>query len=177
MKRIVIGISMMLVVGWLIRYSYAQITSWNYFPPPNAAYDSSIPQMTIGGNIVATAGSALLQAIHTVNYSPGALTTITSNKGGYTKFVKASTVDNVSVSAALLVCVTNPTLALLECGTSNSCASPTTIASATLTSAGAVVDASVSSSSIAAGDYIAWSITAGACTSLDISGSAQVHST
>lgn len=168
---------MLLVAGWLIKYSYAQITSWNYFPPPNAAYDSAIPQMTIGGNVVVTAGSPLIQATQTLNFSPGLLTTVTGNKGGYTKFVKASSVDNVQISAVLLVCITNPTMALLECGTSNSCASPTTIASATITSAGTVIDATVSNPSIAAGDYVAWSITGGVCTSLDISGSSQVHST
>jgi hypothetical protein len=156
--------------------AFSQITSWNYFPPPGSAYDSTIPQMTIGGNVVATAGSNLLQATQTLNYSPGLLTSITGGKGGYTKFTKASSVDNVELSALLLVCLTNPTFALLECGTSTTCASPTTIASGTVSSAGGVVDATVTNPAIAAGDYVAWSLTGGVCTTVDIGGSAQVHS-
>jgi len=155
--------------------AFAQ-NSWNYFPPPNAAYDPTIPQFTIGGNIVPTAGSALLQSEQTLNYSPGLLTSITGGKGGYVKFAKASTVDNVELSALLLVCLTNPTFSLLECGTSTTCASPTTIASGTVTTTGAVVDATVSNPGIAAGDYVAWSLTGGVCTTIDIGGSAQVHS-
>jgi hypothetical protein len=170
MKRIILVLLALATVP-----AFAQ-NSWNYFPGPNMTYDPSIPQMAIGGNVVPTAGSALLQAEQTLNYSPGLLTTITGNKGGYTQFAKASTVDNVTLSALLLVCVTNPTLALLNCGSSTSCASPTTLASGTVTSAGGAVPLTVSNSAISAGDYVAWSITGGICTSVDIAGSAQVHS-
>jgi hypothetical protein len=150
--------------------------SWNYFPGPNMTYDPSIPLMQIGGNTVAVAGSTLTQAEQTLNYSPGLLTTITGAKGGYTQFVKASTVDNVTLSALLFVCATNPTLALMNCGSSTSCASPTTIASGTVTGAGTAIPISVSNATINAGDYVAWSLTGGICTSIDIAGSAQVHS-
>ena len=170
---------MRFLIGLLLLVStsvFSQITSWNYFPPPNAAYDPSIPQFTIGGNIVPTAGSALLQAQNTLTFAPGPLTSVLGAKGGFMKFVKASTLDNLAGSSMLQVCVTNPTITLYNCGSSATCSSPTTMGSVTLTSTGQAFDGSISNSAINAGDYIAWGLSAGICTSIDLMGTAQVHS-
>ena len=91
------------------------------------------------------------------------------------KILVASTVDNIIVSALTLTCVTPPTIALLECGTSTTCATPTTIGSVQVTATGTATPATVSAPAITAGDYVAWALTAGTCTSFDVSGSAQVH--
>jgi hypothetical protein len=100
---------------------------------------------------------------------------VNNTKGGFAKFVKASTVDNIEVSATSFTCTGNPTVTLYECGTSTTCASPTTIGSATVTAAGTLVDGSISAAAIAAGDYVGWAVSAGTCTALNIAGTAQAH--
>lgn len=114
-------------------------------------------------------------AVQTISYQPGTLTSITATKSVFGKFVKASTLRNLEISALLLSCTTNPTITLYECGTSATCASPTTMASGTVTTTGTVVDGTISSAAIAAGDYVAWGISAGVCVSLDVSGTAQIQ--
>lgn len=120
-----------------------------------------------------TAGSGAEQ---TISFQPGLITAVTNTKGVFGKFVKASTVDNIIASAILFTCVSNPTITLYECGTDASCATtPTTIGTATVTAAGAAVTGTVSNAAITAGDFVAWAISSGTCTSLDISANAQVH--
>ena len=111
----------------------------------------------------------------TISFSPGALTGITTAFSHFVKHVKASTVDNMTASAMTFTCATNPTILIAECGTSTTCAAPTTIASVTVTAAGTATPATISSSAIAAGDYTAWEISAGTCTSLDISATSEIH--
>lgn len=114
-------------------------------------------------------------AVQTISYQPGTLTSITATKSVFGKFVKASTLRNLELSALLFSCTTNPTITLYECGTSATCATPTTMASGTITTTGTVVDGTISSAAIAAGDYVAWGISAGVCVSLDASGTAQIQ--
>lgn len=114
-------------------------------------------------------------AEQTNTFQPGLVTAIVNTKGAFSKWVKASTVDNIEVSATQFTCTVNPTVSFFECGTSTTCASPTTIGSATITAAGTVVDGTVSAPAIAAGDYTSWSVSAGTCTVLDIAGQAQAH--
>lgn len=115
-------------------------------------------------------------AEQTISFQPGLLTAVTNTKGVFGKFVKASTVDNLIASAINFTCVGNPTITLYECGTDASCAtSPTTIGTATVTAAGSAVTGAVSAPAITAGDFVAWAISAGTCTSLDIAANAQVH--
>lgn len=114
-------------------------------------------------------------AEQTISFQPGLLTSATSTKGVFSKFVKASTVDNFEASATLFTCTGNPTVTLYECGTSATCASPTAIASATVTASGQAFDGTITSAAITAGDYVAWAISAGTCASIDISATAQVH--
>jgi hypothetical protein len=110
-----------------------------------------------------------------VSFSPGPLTSITGTTGSFAKIVKASTVDNMVAASTNLVCLTNPTISMLECGTSATCTSPTTLGTVTLTTSGTAVASSLSSTAISAGDYVAWSISAGVCTSLNVAAHAQIH--
>lgn len=115
-------------------------------------------------------------AEQTISFQPGLLTAVTNTKGVFGKFVKASTVDNIIASAINFTCVGNPTITLYECGTDANCAtSPVSIGTATVTAAGVAVTGTVSTPAITAGDFIAWAISAGTCTSIDISATAQVH--
>src|SRR5205823_4255852 len=72
-------------------------------------------------------------------------------------------------------CAVNPTVTMYECGTSATCASPTTIGTVTITVAGQAFAGTVSAATITAGDYIGWAVSAGTCTSLDLSATAQIH--
>lgn len=123
------------------------------------------------GGVLPSAGSGAVQSI---TYQPGLLTAVNATIGVYNTFVKASTVNNIVGSAVTFSCVSNPTITLYECGTSSTCAAPTTIGTVTVTAAGTRFTGTVSSSAIAAGDSIGWAITAGTCASIDIAANAQV---
>lgn len=116
------------------------------------------------------------QAEQTISFQPGPATSVINTKGAFTRFVKTSTVDNITVSALQFTCTVNPTVTLYECATSGTCAAPTTIGAATVTAAGTGVSGAISAATINAGDFIAWAISAGTCTSLNVSATAQVHS-
>lgn len=120
-------------------------------------------------------GSAGSGAPQTVTYAPGLLTAVNATIGFYKKFTKASTVDNLIASAITFSCVANPTITFYECGTSTTCAAPTTIGTVTVTAAGTRMDATVSNPAVAAGDSVAWAMTAGTCASVDIGAAAEVH--
>lgn len=128
-----------------------------------------------GTSGIVTVNSAANQMI---DFQPGLLATIVNTKGAFVKFSKASTVDNIEGSAITLsTCSPNPILTMYECGVSSTCASsPITIGSVTLTASGTVVDGTVTNGAIAAGDYVAFAISAGTCVALDASLTAQVHS-
>src|ERR1700759_639077 len=79
------------------------------------------------------------------DFQSGALTSILGTKGTYYQMTHAQTVESMIASANSLVCLTNPAIALLECGTSTTCASPTTIASVQVTGTGTVTPATISS--------------------------------
>lgn len=115
------------------------------------------------------------QAHSFVTYQPGFLSALVTTKSAFHKAVKSMTVNNLEGSAqSLNTCGTNPTITLYECSTSTTCASPTTIGSVTITATGQVFNGTVSAGSILGGDYFAFAISAGACTSLDISATAEV---
>jgi hypothetical protein len=115
-------------------------------------------------------------APQTTTFSPGPLTSVAATIFGYNKIVKASTVDNITGSSFTFICAGgNPTVTIYECGPSTTCATPTTIGSVTVTAAGTAFGGMVSSSAIAAGDYIAASITAGGCASLDPTVNVALH--
>lgn len=125
----------------------------------------------INGTSITPGGGAELQ----ISFQPGLITAVTNTKGVFGKFVKASTVDNIEASAVTFTCASNPTITLYECGTDATCATPTTIGSATVTASGQAFDGSISNAAIAASHYVGWAISAGTCTALDISATAQAH--
>jgi hypothetical protein len=145
----------------------------NFYGTPETIFSTGLSESDNTSTQIATVSS---NAVYQLSYQPGPLTSISSTIGGYSKVSKASTVDNITGSAFLFSCISNPTITMYECGTSATCASPTTIGTVTVTAAGTAVSSSPSSSAITAGDYVAWAITAGTCTSLDISVNSQVHS-
>lgn len=134
------------------------------------------PFTTAGTGLSNTGATINSNAVYQVSFQPGLVTSVTNTKSVYAKVSKASTVDNIEGSASAFSCVSNPTVTFYECGVSSTCASPTTIGSVTITAAGQAFDGTVNSSSVTAGDYIAWAISTGTCTSLDISANAQIHS-
>lgn len=122
---------------------------------------------------VSAAGSGAEQ---TVSFQPGLITAVTNTKGVFGKFVKTSTVDNIVGSAVTFTCAGNPTITMYECGTTAACnSSPVTIGSVTVTAGGTATDGTINSATITAGDYVAFAISAGTCTALDIAATAQVH--
>lgn len=135
------------------------------------------PFTTAGTGLSNSGATINSNAVYQVSFQPGLVAAVTNTKSVYAKVSKASTVDNIEGSASAFSCASNPTVTFYECGTSATCASsPTTIGTVTITASGQVFDGTVNSAAITAGDYIAWAITAGTCTSLDISANAQVHS-
>lgn len=138
----------------------------------NGNQDFSLP----GTGLSASGSTINSNAVYQIPFTPGTLTGITNTISMFGKITKTSTVDNLIGSAFLFSCVSNPTITLYECGTSSTCVSPTTIGSVSITAAGQAFNGTISSSAITAGDYIAWAITAGTCTSLDIQATAQIHS-
>lgn len=129
-----------------------------------------------GTGLTGGAGSISSNATEHMSYQPGLITTIVNTKSVFAKFSKASTVDNLEGSSQSFTCTVNPVITMYECGVSSTCASsPVTIGTVTVTAAGTVVDGTVSAPAITAGDYVAFAISAGTCTGLDISAVAQVH--
>jgi hypothetical protein len=111
--------------------------------------------------------------------STGSLTSIVANEiigGGKTG--QAMTVRSATVAAAGFTCVANPTLKLLDCGTSaGACTSgTTTLATCTITAANTLTTCTINNASIASGHFWAWEITAGTCTALNATGSAELGS-
>lgn len=111
-----------------------------------------------------------------LSYQPGLLTSVSNTKSVFYNFGYSATVDSIAGSANLLSCVSNPTVTLYECGTDASCAAPTTIGAVTVTAAGTAFTGTVSSAAIGSGHWVAAAVSAGTCTSIDVSATAQVHS-
>lgn len=140
---------------------------------------NSTPACTINSTLnvsgTLSVGGTAVTDYQNFSFQPGLLTAVTSTKGVFAKSVKALTVDNIEASAITFVCAVNPVVTMYECGTDASCASPTTIGSATITASGQAFDGSISNAAIAAGHYLGWAISSGTCTSIDLSATAQAH--
>jgi hypothetical protein len=173
-------------IGGAGQLTSAMITTALGFTPPSNALTSGNIYVGNGSNVATAtapgtgltggAGSLVSNAVEHVSFQPGLMTAVSNAKAAFYKYSKASTVDNIEGSAQQFSCTGNPTITMYECGTSTTCATPTTIGSVTVTAAGTVVDGTVSSAAITAGDYVAWAVSAGTCVTLDIGGTAQVHS-
>src|SRR5271166_3862640 len=93
----------------------------------------------------------------------------------YTRIPVASVVDKITLSAGALTCGTNPTIVLYDCGASTTCSGPMTLASGVITSPGAAIDVVPTNQLIAAGDLVAWAVTAKSCTIESLSAVAELH--
>jgi hypothetical protein len=143
-------------------------TKW-YFSPAGT--------VNTAGTGLSLSGTTLSSnAVYQLSFQPGLLSAVTSTKAVYSTVGKAATVDNITGSSMSLTCGTNPTITMYECGVSATCASPTTIGSVQITAAGQAFTGTISSAAITAGDFVAFAISAGVCTTFDISATAQVHS-
>lgn len=124
-------------------------------------------------------GRAIISSMTTAglisNATNGLLSSVLGAISVYGKVSATSTVDNLIGSALSFTCVANPTITFYECSTSATCATPTTIGTVTVTGTGQAFTGTVSNPAITAGDFVAWAMTAGTCTSLDVSATAQVH--
>lgn len=137
---------------------------------------NTAPGTTCGTGLTCTAGTVTNNQTDHISWSTGQLSSVNTVKTLFYQFTKASTVDNLEVSANNFTCSTNPTITFFECGTSKTCSSsPVVIGTGTITTAGAVVDGSVSSGSISSGDYVAFAFTVGSCTALSASATVQAH--
>ncbi len=85
----------------------------------------------------------------------------------------SGTLANITALAATFTCSGNPTITLEDCGTSAACGSPAALASVTLTAANTITAGTVTTPALTSGHYLAWNVTAGTCTALQISGSAS----
>lgn len=147
------------------------------FLTSSAGGSSAMTWTAAGTGMVVTGGNLNSNAVYQMSFQPGLVAAVTNTKSVFSKVSKASTVDNIEASASIFSCAGNPTITMYECGTDASCAtSPTTIGTSTVTAAGQAFDGTVSNAAITAGDYVAFAISAGTCTSLDIAATAQVHS-
>lgn len=154
--------------GSLLLLTYDPATSKWYAPQVNGAITPS--SVAIGGDTAITAGPRAF-----LSTSTGALSAIVAN-GQYSpsKVVKAGTLENIEGTASAFTCTVNPTLTLEDCGTSaGTCASPTALASVTLTTANTITDGSITSATLTAGHYLAWETTAGTCASVNLSASSE----
>lgn len=117
-------------------------------------------------------------ALSFLSFSTGYITSTASASGpaGFAKVITRSSVDDMTASSGTVYsCTASPTVVLLECGTSNTCATPVTMAAVTITGANTAFNASTITPTITAGDFVAWSIQGGSCTSINIRGNAQFH--
>lgn len=85
---------------------------------------------------------------------------------------KAVTVMNFEAFSGFFSCTTNPTLALVDCGTDPTCASFTTLATATVTGSGTIVDGTIINSTSPLGNYLEIIATAGVCSNVVITADA-----
>lgn len=142
-------------------------------PPPigsTTPNTGKFTTLTLGSDSSFSAGPrAVLPA------STGPLTAITTNaQFGPIKVVQPGTIENIQGTAASFTCTGNPILTLEDCGTSaGTCASPTALGSVTLTAANTITNGSISSATLTAGHYLVWETTAGTCTALNASSSAE----
>lgn len=91
----------------------------------------------------------------------------------FMKAARAFTVDNIIATVSGTLVTVTPSV--FECGTSTTCASPTTIGSGAVTSSNTATPITVSSASVAAGDYIAVELTAGTVTSVAVNIQVEMH--
>lgn len=125
--------------------------------------------LTVGGNSIIASGHGFIP------FATGQLAAIVASGQYFAgETPVALSLQNFVATAAALTCTTNPTLTLEDCGTSaGTCASPTALASVTLTAANTITSSATTFPvAVAQGHFLAVETTAGACTILNATGSA-----
>lgn len=160
-----------LILG-VLSFALASSALANSIPPISTATAQN-PGSAIDVNNAIIGANANIPGM-ALSWTPGSETAIVTTKGGFTKLIRPLTIQSLEGSASTFTCTTNPTITLFSCGTSTTCASPVTIGTVTVTAAGTVVDGAITAANAAVpgGTYIAWATSAGACTVLDITGTA-----
>lgn len=145
--------------------------------PENGAIEYDGSNFWITNNLPNRAKIASLTGVESyLPFATGSITSIVANEIiGSGKTVRAQSIENVEASAAGFTCVGNPTLTLLDCGTSaGACtAGTTTLASVTIAGANSITDGTVSVASLPGGHYWAWQVSSGTCTLLNATGTAE----
>lgn len=154
----------------------AQFRNTNFAVTGTISQNGSQVYSAVGTGLSASSATVSSNATSYVPFSTYFVTALANAKGGFAKISKASTLDNLVGSANQFTCSGNPILTMYECGVSTTCATPTTMSSTTLTAAGTAVSGTISSSAIAAGDFVAFEVSGGTCTLLNASATAQIHS-
>ncbi|HTX41512.1 MAG TPA: hypothetical protein VMD25_06765, partial [Acidobacteriaceae bacterium] len=83
----------------------------------------------------------------------------------------SATISNLVAVATSFRCSLRPTFTLEDCGTSATCSSATPLGSVTLDAANTIARGAASGT-LTSGHFLAWRVTAGSCTSLQIQASA-----
>lgn len=134
---------------------------------------------TSGQTLTASSSTAASWVTPTIGYQAYTFTTpLTTGVGASTlccfmRVPRGYTVDNITATAVGTLVTVTPSL--FECGTSTTCASPTTIGSGAITSANTATPITVSNGTITSGDYIALELTAGTITSVAVTLSVEMH--
>lgn len=140
--------------------------------PGSTAKNIASGGLTLNGTTFINAPGSFL------NFDTGNLTAIIANQiVALGKTSRAMKVESLpAIAATGFTCTTNPTLTLNDCGTTvnTGCTvGQTAMANVTVTAASTEVDGTITSANIAAAHYWAILITAGACTVLNETGSAE----
>ena len=128
-----------------------------------------------GTGLTSAGGTLTSNATEHVVFPTGQLTAINLNKGGFYKIGNLSTLDNTILSAIQFTCTNNPVVVMYECGTSISCSGGTVLSTGTLTASATAVTSTINSSSIGAGHFVAFALTAGTCTALNAIAASELH--
>jgi hypothetical protein len=128
-------------------------------------------------DIAGTVSGTQTRAAAYLSYESGWMTNLASaNKfARFSKLVATTTIDNLMGSSVGFSCPINPTISLMDCGTSNTCTAGTaTLASVVVTTQAQVAQGTILNSVVTAGDFVAW-IVGGNCTNSELNASAQIH--
>lgn len=132
----------------------------------NVPYSVSCPFNASGASPICFLSSGAGSS-QNVALSSGPMTSASTAVFSFSKISRAGNVVSLAFSSAGFTCSVNPVIQVLECGGSTTCIGGTVIGSATLTTGSTVVNGTISSASVGAGDWIAGQIASGTCSSIN----------
>lgn len=86
---------------------------------------------------------------------------------------RAVNIENLEAYAKTFTCGTNPVVSFYDCASDPTCAAPVDMADVTLTATGSITDGTVSTAALAATHYWQIVLSAGVCTALNLTATAQ----